>query len=45
MCDLLDVGNSPYDAAQLPEYEGFPPEFTSQMVAKGTGAACSEHLR
>lgn len=35
MCDLLDVGNSPYDAAQLLEHEGFLQEFTSQVGSQG----------
>lgn len=44
MCNFLDAGNSPYDAAQLLEDEGFPKAYTSEMVSKGIGAACTEHL-
>ncbi|WP_068162720.1 DUF732 domain-containing protein [Rhodococcus phenolicus] len=44
MCNFLDTGSSPYDAAQVLEEEGFPREYTSELVAKGIAAACTEHL-
>lgn len=44
MCDFLDTGSSPYDAAQILEEEGFPREYTGELVAKGIAAACTEHL-
>lgn len=45
MCGFLDAGNSPYDAAQLIEEEGFPREESSGLIVKAIGASCTEHLK
>lgn len=44
MCNFLDAGNSPYDAVQLLNDEGYPPEYTGDLVPKAIAAACTEHL-
>lgn len=44
MCDFLDAGNSPYDAVQLLNEEGYPKAYTSEIVPKAIAAACTEHL-
>lgn len=44
MCNFLDVGNSPYDAAQMLAESGFPMEYAESMVPKAIAAACTEHL-
>ncbi|KHJ74685.1 DUF732 domain-containing protein [Rhodococcus sp. Chr-9] len=44
MCGFLDAGNSPYDAVQLLNEEGYPEEYTGDIVPKAIAAACTEHL-
>lgn len=44
MCDFLDAGNSPYDAVQLLDDQGYPSDYTSDIVPKAIAAACTEHL-
>lgn len=44
MCGFLDAGNSPYDAVQLLNEEGYPEEYTGGIVPKAIAAACTEHL-
>ncbi|TJZ81387.1 hypothetical protein FCG67_01765 [Rhodococcus oryzae] len=44
LCNFLDAGNSPYDAAQVLESEGFPKEHSAALVPKAIAAACTEHL-
>ncbi|MCZ4557998.1 hypothetical protein O4215_20765 [Rhodococcus maanshanensis] len=44
VCEFIEMGNSPYDAAQVLEKSGVPEDAAAEIVPLAMGAACNDKL-